>query len=152
MLNLRGVSHPSLFKNLVQSVQLVSLQLLNLNYCFSEGEIQKEARFLPSNFPQLKELFFRGNHIRSLTLFTALSKLKLLDLAQNKINRINEAEFPENLVVLNVIDNNLIYDQKTLKALSMIKIVNPDDICRISCFQNFRQLALGDPADYKTNS
>jgi len=55
-------------------------------------------------------------------------------------------------MVLNVTDNNFIYDQKTLKALSMIKIVNPDDICRISCFQNFSQLALGDPVDYKANS
>ena len=48
MLNLRGVSHPSFSQGmLLQSAQLPSLQLLNLNYCFREGEIRPEARFLP---------------------------------------------------------------------------------------------------------
>ena len=58
------------------------------------------------NFPQLKKLFCRSNHIESMMPFTGLSSLKLLDLANNAIKRIGENEIPQNLVVLNIVGND----------------------------------------------
>ena len=85
--------------------------------------------------------------------FSDLNALKLLDLADNQLKIVDERELPVNLVVLNLINNHCLeYGQRTLQALSRIKIVNPDDICRISCFQNFKNIALGNPSDYNGSS
>lgn len=96
----------------------------------------------------MKEILCRGNHVASLGHFSALSTLKLLDLADNNVTGVETAEIPSNLVVLNLAGNPLTYNQRTLQILSKVKIVNPENICQVSCFQNFKQFALGDTSDY----
>ena len=58
---------------------------------------------------------------------------------------------PPNLLVFNVQGNDELKldDYETLEALTSVKIVNPKDpIFKVSCFQNFGRVALGDEADY----
>ena len=83
MLNMRGV-YPITFE-LFHNVQFPSLQLLNLNYCRI-----KQILLPPQNLPALKELFCRGNQIESMSYFTGLHNLKLLDLAQNNLTFIDQ--------------------------------------------------------------
>ena len=101
MLNMRGV-YPITFE-LFHNVQFPSLQLLNLNYCRI-----KQILLPPQNLPALKELFCRGNLIESMSNFTGLRNLKLLDLAQNNLTYIDQKELPTNLVVLNLVGNRLV--------------------------------------------
>ena len=114
-----------------------------------------EVNLVTNNLPKLKELNASHNRFSTAKFFSKIENLKLLDLSFNQIDLYEEIiclAFVQSLVVLNlirnpicyVIDNNVCpnFDETVKKLLPRVMIFNPPVISKVSCFENFRDLAF----------
>eukprot|EP00347_Sterkiella_histriomuscorum_P016203 403354091 len=134
---------------------LKDIQLQNLLYLNIANNQLQDITLVKQSFPQLKELNASHNKFNSAKFTTKIDTLKVLDLSYNEIDLYEEIiclAFLNNLVVLNLNHNPLSYlvDKKPCpqfedtvrKLLPKIKILNPPSISKVSCFENFKDLAF----------
>lgn len=82
--------------------------------------------------------------------FSKLDSIKLLDLEDNLIEDYDELvclAFLQNMIVLSLRGNPISgfngFEMNMKKILSKITLLNPDSIKKVSCFENFKDLAFG---------
>lgn len=100
------------------------------------------------NFPKLKEIYASKNRLNSAKPFVKVDTLKLLDLSDNLISTYEELiclAFSQGLVVLNLLGNPFQDDDFELnikQILPRIMLLNPENISKVSCFENFKDIAF----------
>ncbi len=103
------------------------------------------------NFPKLKEVVASFNRFQSAKCFSKVSSLKLLDLSFNKFKEYDELlclSFVKSLIVLNLSNNPIAegsdkHFKDNMKNLAPhVMLINPENISKVSCFENFKELAF----------
>ncbi|CDW74262.1 UNKNOWN [Stylonychia lemnae] len=136
--------------NLLRNINFISLQYLNI----ANNQL-KEINLISSNLSKLKELNVSHNRFITAKNFSKIENLKLLDLSFNQIDLYEEIiclAFTQSLVVLNLAGNPICYVienkecpkflETVKKLLPKIMIFNPPFISKVSCFENFKDLAF----------
>ncbi len=144
ILNLSAMNNINLEQELPR-VNLLNLQFLNI----SNNQLQN-INFSNHNFPKLKEVYANNNRFMTPKSFAKLDSIKLLDLEYNLIEDYEELvclAFLQNMMVLSLKGNPISgfpdFPSNMKKILSKVTLLNPDDIKKVSCFENFKELAFG---------
>jgi Leucine-rich repeat (LRR) protein len=134
--------------------QLATVNLLNLQLLNISNNNLNEITISNHNFPKLKELYCSYNKFTTAKFFSKIDTLKLLDLSYNLISSYEEIlclAFQEGLVVLNLINNPLhiasgedvsLFEKNIKQILPKVMLLNPKTISKVSCFENFKDLAF----------
>lgn len=80
--------------------------------------------------------------------FAKVDTIKLLDLSDNLISKYEEIvclAFSQGLVVLNLLGNPFSDDDcesHIKQILPKVMLLNPENISKVSCFENFKDIAF----------